>query len=55
MRELCIHVGRAHRWGAAITSQRAQQPIPFREVPDGKLPAKSRPSAASGCARARSG
>ncbi len=40
MRELCIHVGRAHRWGAAITSQRAQQPIPFREVPDGKFPAE---------------
>ena len=53
MRELCIHVGRAHRWGAAITSQRAQQPVPFREVPDGKFPA-SRPSAVSGCARARS-
>ena len=40
MRELCIHVGRAHRWGAAITSQRAQQPVPFREVPDGKFPAE---------------
>jgi uncharacterized protein (TIGR03083 family) len=40
MRELCIHVGRAHRWGAEITSQRAQQPIPFREVPDGKFPAE---------------
>jgi uncharacterized protein (TIGR03083 family) len=39
MRELCVHVGRAHRWGAAITSQRAQQPLPFREVPDGKFPA----------------
>jgi uncharacterized protein (TIGR03083 family) len=38
MRELCIHVGRAHRWGAEITKQRAQQPIPFREVPDGKFP-----------------
>jgi len=38
MRELCIHVGRAHRWGAEITSQRAQQPIPFRAVPDGKFP-----------------
>jgi len=39
MRELCVHTGRAHRWAAAITSSRAQQPIPFREVPDGKLPA----------------
>ena len=40
MRELCVHTGRAHRWAAAITSARAQQPIPFREVPDGKLPAE---------------
>jgi uncharacterized protein (TIGR03083 family) len=40
MRELCIHIARAHRWAAAITSTRAQQPIPFREVPDGKLPAE---------------
>ena len=40
MRELCVHTGRAHRWAAAITSTRAQQPIPFREVPDGKLPAE---------------
>jgi uncharacterized protein (TIGR03083 family) len=40
MRELCIHVGRAHRWGAEITSQRAEQPVPFRAVPDGKFPAE---------------
>jgi uncharacterized protein (TIGR03083 family) len=38
MRELCVHTGRAHRWAAEITGQRAQQPIPFRAVPDGRLP-----------------
>jgi uncharacterized protein (TIGR03083 family) len=31
-------VGRAHRWAAEITRTRSESFIPFREVPDGKLP-----------------
>ena len=38
MRQLVTHVGRAHRWAAAIVETRAAEPIPFREVPDGRLP-----------------
>lgn len=38
MRQLTTHVGRAHRWAAEITRTRAAEPIPFREVPDGRLP-----------------
>src|ERR1700748_809046 len=39
LRQLVTHVGRAHRWAAEITRTRSDIPIPFREVPDGKLPA----------------
>ena len=38
MRQLITHVGRAHRWAATIVTTRSAEPIPFREVPDGKLP-----------------
>src|SRR5262250_2832589 len=38
MRQLVTHVGRAHRWATAIVATRAAEPIPFREVPDGRLP-----------------
>jgi uncharacterized protein (TIGR03083 family) len=39
LRQLVTHVGRAHRWAGEITRTRSDVPIPFREVPDGKLPA----------------
>jgi uncharacterized protein (TIGR03083 family) len=39
LRQLATHVGRAHRWAAEIVRTRAAEPIPFREVPDGALPA----------------
>ena len=39
LRQLVTHVGRAHRWAAEITRTRSEAFIPFREVPDGKLPA----------------
>jgi uncharacterized protein (TIGR03083 family) len=38
LRQLVTHVGRAHRWAAEITRTRSDALIPFREVPDGKLP-----------------
>ncbi len=38
LRQLVTHVGRAHRWAAEITRTRSDVPIPFREVPNGKLP-----------------
>jgi uncharacterized protein (TIGR03083 family) len=38
LRQLATHVGRAHRWAAEITRTRSDKFIPFREVPDGKLP-----------------
>jgi uncharacterized protein (TIGR03083 family) len=38
LRQLATHVGRAHRWAAEITRTRSDRPIPFREVPDGRLP-----------------
>jgi uncharacterized protein (TIGR03083 family) len=38
LRQLVTHVGRAHRWAAEITRKRSDAFIPFREVPDGKLP-----------------
>jgi uncharacterized protein (TIGR03083 family) len=41
LRQLVTHVGRAHRWAAEITRTRSDAFIPFREVPDGKLPADS--------------
>ena len=38
LRQLITHVGRAHRWAAANIAAKASEPIPFREVPDGRLP-----------------
>ena len=38
LRQLVTHVGRAHRWAAEITRTRSETFIPFRAVPDGKLP-----------------
>jgi uncharacterized protein (TIGR03083 family) len=38
LRQLVTHVGRAHRWAAEITRTRSAAFIPFREVPDGRLP-----------------
>jgi uncharacterized protein (TIGR03083 family) len=38
LRQLVTHVGRAHRWAAEITRTRSGVFIPFRAVPDGKLP-----------------
>jgi uncharacterized protein (TIGR03083 family) len=38
LRQLVTHVGRAHRWAAEITRRRSDTFIPFREVPDGRLP-----------------
>jgi uncharacterized protein (TIGR03083 family) len=38
LRQLVTHVGRAHRWAAEITRTRSDAFIPFRDVPDGKLP-----------------
>jgi uncharacterized protein (TIGR03083 family) len=42
LRELLIHVGRAHRWAALITATRSAEFIPFRSVPDGRFPAEGR-------------
>jgi uncharacterized protein (TIGR03083 family) len=38
LRQLITHVGRAHRWATAMVTTQAAEPIPFREVPDGRLP-----------------
>jgi uncharacterized protein (TIGR03083 family) len=38
LRQLATHVGRGHRWAAAIVAGRLTAPLPFREVPDGRLP-----------------
>jgi uncharacterized protein (TIGR03083 family) len=38
LRQLVTHVGRAHRWAAEITRTRSEAFIPFRAVPDGRLP-----------------
>jgi uncharacterized protein (TIGR03083 family) len=38
LRQLATHLGRAHRWAAVITSTRSAAFIPFRQVPDGRLP-----------------
>jgi uncharacterized protein (TIGR03083 family) len=37
-RQLVTHLGRGHRWAAQIVATRAAEPIPMREVADGKLP-----------------
>jgi uncharacterized protein (TIGR03083 family) len=38
LRQLATHVGRAHRWAGQITSTRSAEFIPFRQVPDGRIP-----------------
>jgi uncharacterized protein (TIGR03083 family) len=38
LRELAVHVGRAHRWSAQIAATRSPAFIAFRAVPDGKFP-----------------
>jgi uncharacterized protein (TIGR03083 family) len=38
LRQLTTHVGRAHRWAAENIDTRAAEPIPFRQVPGGRLP-----------------
>jgi uncharacterized protein (TIGR03083 family) len=38
LRQLATHLGRAHRWAAEIVSTRSAEFIPFRAVPDGRLP-----------------
>jgi uncharacterized protein (TIGR03083 family) len=38
LRKLATHVGRAHRWAAEIVSTRSAEFIPFRSVPDGRIP-----------------
>jgi len=35
---LAGHVGRAHRWAAAIVEQRATEPVPAGQLPDRELP-----------------
>ncbi|MCW0213730.1 MAG: maleylpyruvate isomerase family mycothiol-dependent enzyme [Pseudonocardia sp.] len=36
--KLLTHVGRGHRWAAAMTGSRATEPLDLRQVPDGKPP-----------------
>ena len=38
LRQLATHVGRAHRWAAQIAETRSAEMIPFRQVPDGRIP-----------------
>ena len=38
LRQLATHVGRAHRWAAQIAATRSAEVIPFRQVPDGRIP-----------------
>jgi uncharacterized protein (TIGR03083 family) len=38
LRQLATHVGRAHRWAAEITATRSAEFIPFRQVPEGRIP-----------------
>ena len=38
LRQLATHVGRAHRWAAQIAATRSAEAIPFRQVPDGRIP-----------------
>jgi uncharacterized protein (TIGR03083 family) len=38
LRQLATHVGRAHRWAAEIAATRSAEAIPFRQVPDGRIP-----------------
>jgi len=38
LRQLATHLGRAHRWAAEIAATRSAEFIPFRQVPDGRIP-----------------
>jgi uncharacterized protein (TIGR03083 family) len=38
LRQLAIHVGRAHRWAAQMVTTRSAEWIPPRQVPDGRMP-----------------
>ena len=38
LRQLATHVGRAHRWAAAITGTRSAEFIPFKSLPGGRFP-----------------
>jgi uncharacterized protein (TIGR03083 family) len=38
LRELAIHVGRAHRWAAQIAATRSPKYLEFGSVPDGRFP-----------------
>lgn len=38
LRQLITHVGRVHRWAARNIAAQAAEPVPFREVPGGRLP-----------------
>jgi len=38
LRQLATHVGRAHRWAAEIAATRSAEMIPFRQVPEGRIP-----------------
>jgi uncharacterized protein (TIGR03083 family) len=38
LRQLATHLGRTHRWAAEIVSTRSAEFIPFRQVPDGRIP-----------------
>ena len=38
LRQLATHVGRAQRWAAEIAGTRSEEFIPFRQVPDGRIP-----------------
>jgi uncharacterized protein (TIGR03083 family) len=40
LRELAVHVGRAHRWAAQITATRSPSFVEFRTLPDGRFPAE---------------
>jgi uncharacterized protein (TIGR03083 family) len=54
LRHLATHVGRAHRWAGEITRTRSAEFIPFRQVPDGRIPddtAQQAPWLRAGAAR----
>jgi uncharacterized protein (TIGR03083 family) len=38
IRQLATHVGRGQRWAAEIVAQRSAEFIPYRNVPDGRIP-----------------
>jgi uncharacterized protein (TIGR03083 family) len=38
LRQLATHLGRGQRWAAEIVRRRSAEFIPFRDVPDGRIP-----------------